>query len=495
MKVIFEFVGGFKDGQTCIGDTDHGPSYTADEPKAFEAIGFFEMSDHGRIGARFMGLSDHSVSLIQSIGADAMKSGAFKPQKHVYEVFDRREGDNEVLIRAKYVPAEADPTTAGSATTVTELNEEQSAPNQGQSGSAGTVRRPPSFQIGDFKTLPLYVLLGVTQEEIPRLGSGKVAIHYVDPEYPSYPYEPSAEWLDRISKDAARASKIVQEWNAHFHQYLYFLQFKDDGDRKRIRSLSAHTELVSTLCDARLGIDTSALWARFDEIRSFELIHGEYRADKERDSKYAEYAHRLDEAWKRVSARAFESMRVTERIVRQIELKAAQWPAMTPLYSPPTAAVTTGITPLKLFYSYSHKDEELRDQLETHLAGLKRQGVIAEWHDRRITGGTAWKGQIDAHLESADVILLVVSADFIASDYCYDKEMKRAMERHKAGTVRIIPVIVRACDWDGTPFRELLAFPKDGKAITSWSNRDEAFTDVAKGIRKAVADINDQRRA
>jgi hypothetical protein len=144
---------------------------------------------------------------------------------------------------------------------------------------------------------------------------------------------------------------------------------------------------------------------------------------------------------------------------------------------------------VSLFYSYSHKDEALRDELATHLSLLRRQGVISGWHDRRIAAGTEWAGQIDQHLEAADVILLLVSADFLASDYCYDKEMKRALERHGAGTARVIPVILRPCDWQSAPFWKLQALPKDGKPVTTWGNRDEAFTDIARCIRNAVTSI------
>src|SRR3954451_13883602 len=92
--------------------------------------------------------------------------------------------------------------------------------------------------------------------------------------------------------------------------------------------------------------------------------------------------------------------------------------------------------PISLFYSSSHKDEALRDELETHLSLLRRQGVISSWPDRRIAAGTEWAGQIEQHLEAAGVILHLVSADFLASDYCYEKEMKRALERHGAGVAR-----------------------------------------------------------
>ncbi|AUX42955.1 hypothetical protein SOCE26_043950 [Sorangium cellulosum] len=145
---------------------------------------------------------------------------------------------------------------------------------------------------------------------------------------------------------------------------------------------------------------------------------------------------------------------------------------------------TTG--PIRLFFSYSHKDEALRDALEAHLALLKREGLLQSWHDRRIAAGDAWAGQIDKHLHEADVILLLVSADFLASDYCFDREMKRALERHDAGEARVIPVILRQTDWHGAPFARLQALPKGGKPVTSWQNQDEAWTEVAKGIRRAV---------
>jgi hypothetical protein len=140
----------------------------------------------------------------------------------------------------------------------------------------------------------------------------------------------------------------------------------------------------------------------------------------------------------------------------------------------------------KVFFSYSHDDEQFRDQLEKHLSMLKHQGLIEPWHDRRITAGSAIDEEISDSLEQADIILLLVSASFIASAYCYSLEMKRAMERHQAGTAVVIPVIVRTCDWHTAPFGKLLAVPKDGKAIDLWANFDEAYTDVTKQIRAIV---------
>lgn len=151
--------------------------------------------------------------------------------------------------------------------------------------------------------------------------------------------------------------------------------------------------------------------------------------------------------------------------------------------------------PVEVFFSYSHKDEELRDYLATHLIMLKREGVIREWHDRRITAGREWGGEIDARLGSADVILLLVSPDFLASDYCYDVEVERAMHRHEAGEARVIPIILRACDWTRTPFSRLHALPKDAKPVTRWEDRDEALLDIATGIRLAAAELMSDRTA
>jgi len=139
-----------------------------------------------------------------------------------------------------------------------------------------------------------------------------------------------------------------------------------------------------------------------------------------------------------------------------------------------------------LFFSYSHKDEALRDRLEVHLAALKREGAISTWHDRRIMAGDVLDQRIDENLESADIILLLVSPDFLASDYCHDVEMQRALARHEKGIARVIPVILRPCDWRHSPFAHLLAAPTDGKPITKWANEDEAFLDVVQKIRAAL---------
>jgi F-box protein 11 len=146
---------------------------------------------------------------------------------------------------------------------------------------------------------------------------------------------------------------------------------------------------------------------------------------------------------------------------------------------------------IEVFISYSHKDELLRNELEKHLSILKRQKLILTWFDRKIGAGEEWKGQIDEHLDSAQVILLLISADFLASDYCYDIEMIHAMERHESGEARVIPIILRPVDWAGAPFGKLQARPTDAEPVISkkWGSTDEAFVDVARGLRDVIGSL------
>jgi hypothetical protein len=134
----------------------------------------------------------------------------------------------------------------------------------------------------------------------------------------------------------------------------------------------------------------------------------------------------------------------------------------------------------------------------THLTALRREGLISEWHDRKLRGGDDWAGEIDDELNRALVILLLISPDFIASDYCIDKELKRAMERHEAGEARVIPVIVRDFDREISPevfpFTKLQFLPSEGKPIKQWDNENAAFVNVAKGIRAVVKPLADARR-
>jgi hypothetical protein len=148
--------------------------------------------------------------------------------------------------------------------------------------------------------------------------------------------------------------------------------------------------------------------------------------------------------------------------------------------------------PIKVFLSYSHKDEELRQELISHLSGLQHQGLIEPWHDRNISAGSEWADQIDQNLEQADIILFLVSADFINSRYRYSIEMKRALERHRAKTACTIPVIIRDCDWKSTDLHQLNGIPRDNRHVTGWGDkfaRDSAWRQVSEEIGKVARQI------
>ncbi|MGG6267611.1 TIR domain-containing protein [Leptolyngbya sp. AN03gr2] len=149
---------------------------------------------------------------------------------------------------------------------------------------------------------------------------------------------------------------------------------------------------------------------------------------------------------------------------------------------------------IRVFFSYSHQDEEFKDELVKHLSILQRQGVISGWHDRMLAPGYEWNREIDEQLKKADIVLLMVSSDFLASDYCWDVEMQKALKRHEEGEACVIPILLRQVDWENAPFAKLQALPKNAKPIKSWSDQDEAFKDVAKGIRMAVSIIRERQR-
>jgi tetratricopeptide (TPR) repeat protein len=141
---------------------------------------------------------------------------------------------------------------------------------------------------------------------------------------------------------------------------------------------------------------------------------------------------------------------------------------------------------IELFYSYSHKDERLCELLATHLKALQRSGLIRSWYDRRIDPGAAWSEQIQRAMERAGIILLLISPDFIASDYCYEIELPFAMKRHESGESVVIPILLRPVLYQDAPFAKLQMLPKDARPIIQWGRRDEAFNDIAAAIRCVI---------
>jgi hypothetical protein len=145
---------------------------------------------------------------------------------------------------------------------------------------------------------------------------------------------------------------------------------------------------------------------------------------------------------------------------------------------------------VRVFLSYAHEDEGIRTKLDKQLAPLRRSGKISSWHDRQIVPGADFKEEIDRHLASSDLVLLLISADFLASDFCYGREMHCAIARHLDGLARVVPIILRPCAWQDTPIGRFLALPTDGRPVTVWHSRDGAFLDVAKGILRVVEELS-----
>lgn len=139
---------------------------------------------------------------------------------------------------------------------------------------------------------------------------------------------------------------------------------------------------------------------------------------------------------------------------------------------------------MKAFISYSHRDEAVVERLHTHLAMLKREGALSAWYDREILGGGDLDDDIAENLAASDLFIAVVSPDFLSSDYCYEREMARAIERHEKGDIRVLPIIAEPCDWHSSPLARFKALPKDGKPISEWENKNNAFVDIIGEIRR-----------
>jgi WD40 repeat protein len=147
--------------------------------------------------------------------------------------------------------------------------------------------------------------------------------------------------------------------------------------------------------------------------------------------------------------------------------------------------------PISIFICYARRDEALLNELKTHLKPLQRDGLINLWYDHDISAGTEWEPQIMRHLNAAQIVLLLVSPDFMNSDYCYGIEMNRALKRHERGEARVIPIILRPVYWHGKLLGKLQALPTDGKPVTSsfWQDRDAAFYDITQGLCQVVKQL------
>src|SRR5690242_16722666 len=145
--------------------------------------------------------------------------------------------------------------------------------------------------------------------------------------------------------------------------------------------------------------------------------------------------------------------------------------------------------PLKLFYCYAHEDKLFREELDVHLAGLKRQRLLTTWYDGEIKAGAEWEQEINRYLSTADLIVLFVSPHFIHSDYCYNVEMQHALKRHEAETARVIPIIVRPVYWQDPPFSKLQLLPTEAKPVSRWPDRDEIWLEIVREMYTIILDL------
>lgn len=148
---------------------------------------------------------------------------------------------------------------------------------------------------------------------------------------------------------------------------------------------------------------------------------------------------------------------------------------------------------LSAFISYSHMDEHALERLTKHLVMLRRDGAIDEWFDQKIGAGGEIDSEISENLEKCDLFIALISVDFLSSNYCYDRELKRALERHDQGTMRVLPIIVQPCEWKASPLARLKVLPKDGKAVADWTNENTAWLDVVGQIRRIAEELSNGR--
>jgi hypothetical protein len=153
-----------------------------------------------------------------------------------------------------------------------------------------------------------------------------------------------------------------------------------------------------------------------------------------------------------------------------------------------TSSPRTHPAAVKFFLSYSHKDESFRMELQTHLKMLEHEGLISLWQDHEILPGDAWNTKIEEELNAAEIILFLVSADFIASDYCWGKEVETAMALHACGQATLVPILVRHCDWKTAKFAQLQSLPVGMIPVSAWDDRDQAWTNVVQSLRDLICE-------
>lgn len=144
----------------------------------------------------------------------------------------------------------------------------------------------------------------------------------------------------------------------------------------------------------------------------------------------------------------------------------------------------------RVFISYSHADAALLERLHKHLAQLQRDGSLDGWYDREITAGGRIDHEIETELARASIFLACASPDYLASNYCMDKELEAALRREANGDLLIVPVIFEPCEWPRSPLGKFKAVPRDGKAVSEHTNVNVALLDVASELRRLAGHLS-----
>ncbi|HEY7415977.1 MAG TPA: toll/interleukin-1 receptor domain-containing protein, partial [Ktedonobacteraceae bacterium] len=140
----------------------------------------------------------------------------------------------------------------------------------------------------------------------------------------------------------------------------------------------------------------------------------------------------------------------------------------------------------EIFCSYAHEDRAFIEDFRKHLRLMEREDLISTWYDASISPGQPWRSEVEQHLQSANLILLLISPDFLNSDFCMDVELPLALERSQRKEALVIPIILRPVDWEDASFAHLQALPQNGKPISTWQDQDAAFKQVAEAIKRCI---------
>jgi hypothetical protein len=221
----------------------------------------------------------------------------------------------------------------------------------------------------------------------------------------------------------------------------------------------------------------------FPELKTFEFEYPVISFEEETQEETEILADTFDPA---LPTFDFETVRVNAegRIIERIQGEARYFKE-----SLVENILSSALRPASVFMVYSYRDESLKDELSVHLADLRRQGVIDPWHLHAIEAEDEWDSTLRRQIESVQIVLLLVSPNLLASDFVYDVELRRILERHSQGVTRVIPIILSPGNWQNAPFAKLQVLPKDGRPITEWENRDDAFRSVTQGIRFVAEQI------